>query len=353
MYRDPSTTPYSGVTPGAVWERRADDSIRLIGSNQYTARDNERLVSTTTASGRDVSDFATNSTPLEISRAEVVNDQVLENRIREKVKQEVVQADVLTEQDKPLWQRKKFICVLVPLLVVTIVVVVVVAVILANRSSKITEFAIPTATPSVSTAPSDQPSVSPSHIPTLHPTTSPVPSSTPSSSPTVTPPCFNNLTTLFQEEQKADVSVKRTRVLCGGKTHNIDIFINGTVQNTKDKFNNSVYEHPLILRPNVTVQCGEDGRRRNNCVLSGGDYGVYAAGSSKFFGSEILDDVVVQGIQFDMSNLYNVLLLQPGKVSFVDCSFTVRAMLGYPNSVSLSNPRVVRPCRTPSPLHQY
>ena len=342
----------SDVAPGAVWERPTDAVMPEDGSNLLArnlsvvsgdSSKHESQVSTMTS--------AVDSTSVTVARAEVVDDQVLENRIREKVKQEVVQADVLTEQDKPLWQRKKFICIFAPLLVVTIVLVVVVAAILANRSSKVTVFANPTATPSVSTAPSDLPSVSPSHIPTSSPTKSPVPSSAPSSSPTVTPPCLTSLTTLFQEEQEADVSIRRKYVLCSMRSYPIDIFINGNVRDTKDEFGNSAYQHPLILRPNVTIQCGEDGSRENNCVLFGGDYGVFAAGL--FFGSEILDDVVVQGMRFVNSNRYNVLLRQPGKVSFVDCSFTVRAMLGYANNVSLSNPRVVRPCRTPSPLHQY
>ena len=73
----------------------------------------------------------------------------------------------------------------------------------------------------------------------------------------------------------------------------LDTIINGIVSGTKDEFGNPAYQHPVVLRPNVIIQCGDDGSSQNNCVLSGGNYGILADGS--IFGFEVLDDVVIEG----------------------------------------------------------
>ena len=73
----------------------------------------------------------------------------------------------------------------------------------------------------------------------------------------------------------------------------LDIIINGIVSGTKDEFGNPAYHHPVVLRPNVIIQCGDDGSSQKGCVLSGVNYGILADGS--IFGFEVLDDVVIEG----------------------------------------------------------
>ena len=322
--QDEERPRWSNVAPGAVWERRADGSIRFFGFNQRVAP-NDGLVSTAPPLTEESRTVASSSA---VARAEVVDDQALEDILRERVGHDVVQADVLFEYGKPvvpIWQRSRYICLLWLCLVAVVSVVVIVAVVVPSRSGDTEPLPVQSAKPLISTAPSHASSQSPSDLPTKAPTASPEPTSTPTSSPTATPPCLESLTAIFEAEREADVSMRRKYVLCSRTTYPIDVFVNGTIADTKDEFGNQgQFQYPLILRPNVTIQCGEDGRSENNCVLHGGDYGLFSVG--RFFGFEVLHDVVVKGMKFVNSGRYSILLGQPGKVSFLDCIFMVSEM---------------------------
>ena len=320
----------SDIVPGAVWERGPrNNTMRILGSNLLA------LSSSTIggappvmsrAASNDLS-MADHRNSVMVTRAEVVDEQAIEERIRASVRQEVVQADILDHKVRPYWKQPKFLCLLVLLVAIVIVAIVVGVLGLGNPSPSnvLPDIPTPTFAPTVSIVPSKRPSQSPTNLPTTMPTVSIVPSSTPTASPTTTLPCVSSLTAIAQAEQQADVSVRRKYTLCGFRSYALDVFLNGTVGNTTDDFGNLAFHHPIILRPNVTIQCGNDGGSHNNCVLFGGDYGVIAAGS--FFGFEVLENVVVKGMKFFNSRSHNILLSQPGNVTFVDCTFSVRACL--------------------------
>ena len=130
---------------------------------------------------------------------------------------------------------------------------------------------------------------------------------------------------LFEtEEGITDVSVSRRYVLCPATTYRIDRFndVNGNIANTLDDFNNTAgFQYPLILRPNLLVQCGDSGNIDNNCVFAGGDYSVFAEGPPRR--GETLHNVVIKGMRFVDAQRVGALLQQPGDVTFVDCSFKV------------------------------
>ncbi len=79
----------------------------------------------------------------------------------------------------------------------------------------------------------------------------------------------------------------------------------------------------LPLRPNMKIQCGADGKKENNCLITGGD--IQVDGTSRFgIGADVpLDNIDFQGITFQGSSQYSVWLTRPGSVTFTDCVFRV------------------------------
>ena len=85
----------------------------------------------------------------------------------------------------------------------------------------------------------------------------------------------------------------------------------------------------IHLRPNLHIQCGDNGARSNNCVITGGTLQV--DGTSFYTGSStsavVLSNIRMTGITFASVEKYHVWIDQPGDVVFHDCSFQVRRFL--------------------------
>ncbi len=84
----------------------------------------------------------------------------------------------------------------------------------------------------------------------------------------------------------------------------------------------------IHLRPNLQIQCGDDGARANNCIVSGGTVQVDGTlffrpnATSSTMG---LSNVVLTGLTFTNVEKYHVWIDQPGQVLFRDCAFQVRS----------------------------
>lgn len=83
-------------------------------------------------------------------------------------------------------------------------------------------------------------------------------------------------------------------------------------------------QDPLIVRPNIHVRCGDDGRRANNCILMTGDILLKddASATPGLTTSNASDHpIVLQGLTFADPGRHFVKLTQPYEVFFVDCEF--------------------------------
>jgi hypothetical protein len=142
--------------------------------------------------------------------------------------------------------------------------------------------------------------------------------------------CISDLSTIFNSElQVVDATVSREYTLCPETTFEV-----GNLQT-----DNSVLDgqHPLIIRSNAKVKCGDDGSSANNCKIDGiiGTTGILLS-PSVFFGELNTDNIVIQGVTVDFfipSSQKPVGALFPvqvqsngGDVTFLDCVFsTIRA----------------------------
>jgi len=167
-------------------------------------------------------------------------------------------------------------------------------------------------------------------IPTKRPTVSPTMSPTMEDSPTSSPAptgwivqkdgCFDNLMEIYQlEKALEDPSENRRYILCPDTTFHL-----GELRDDGQIINGDAF---LMLRPNVMYQCGEDGFRRNNCILKGGDFGLlslYGVYEGIF---ETVHNVRIRGITFESQNLFGAVMEAAGDIQFIACAFKVSGIV--------------------------
>jgi hypothetical protein len=100
-------------------------------------------------------------------------------------------------------------------------------------------------------------------------------------------------------------------------------------------------QDPLLLRPNMRVQCGDDGRRQNQCLLTTGD--VLVDGTRKVAGASTTTTfetapIVLQGLTFQDPGRHFVKLTQPWTVHLIDCEFTQAYRAIVPLLLDFYNP---------------
>jgi hypothetical protein len=135
--------------------------------------------------------------------------------------------------------------------------------------------------------------------------------------------CFDSLQDIEAKERLVqDDQVLRTYILCG----NTD-FPSGSVHSYYGALPNS-NPTQLHLRPNMKLQCGENGDQSNNCRLVNGD--VQLEGTNRFgiTHERRLDNVWVEGLTFVGPRRHFVLVEQPGDIMFLNCAFQVSTLQG-------------------------
>lgn len=77
----------------------------------------------------------------------------------------------------------------------------------------------------------------------------------------------------------------------------------------------------IHARPNMHIKCGNDGKRENSCIISGGS--VHIDGTPFFgVGSNLtVHNFTVSGLTFEAASRHSVWINKPGNVVFNDCEF--------------------------------
>ena len=166
----------------------------------------------------------------------------------------------------------------------------------------------------------------PTGTPTMAPTLAPTRERVPTTSPAPTgwtaqqEGCFDNLMAIYEMERDLqDPSENRRYTLCPDTTYHL-----GELREDGQIINGDAF---LMLRPNVMYQCGDDGSRRDNCVLKGGDFGLlslYGVFEGVF---ETVENVKIKGITFESQLLFGAVMEAAGDIQFIDCAFKVRKNL--------------------------
>jgi hypothetical protein len=145
-------------------------------------------------------------------------------------------------------------------------------------------------------------------------------------SPTPSYPCYTSTADILRAQLSDDVPPE-AYIICPDTAFSIGVL--------KDPANNNFSivdgDYPLVaVRENVTIQCGIDGRRENNCVLNGGQIHVLTSqqlpspddGSWLYIETPV-HNFTIRGITFTgrlINDGVSVLLSHPAKnVLFQDC----------------------------------
>jgi hypothetical protein len=141
--------------------------------------------------------------------------------------------------------------------------------------------------------------------------------------------CISDFREIYdQEAQVNDTGVARHYVLCPNQ-----IFVVGKLD-----FNNHVrlgsgvegdpaINPPLPLRPNMTIRCGDDGSLANMCWIVDGDLQLDGT-AMRNITDPSLDNILIEGLTFMSSSKHSLLATKPGAITFQDCEWKVRILLG-------------------------
>ena len=127
--------------------------------------------------------------------------------------------------------------------------------------------------------------------------------------------CLNDTSVIVSNEfAVTDYSVRRVYTICP----NTDVLV-GVLNE-----NGAIVEgsFPILIGPNATVRCGNDGSRANNCRLTGGSFGMFLQAISQQVAS--VDGSEIIGITFE--DLFTAPFFSTGvfgTIKMIDCAFVV------------------------------
>jgi hypothetical protein len=135
--------------------------------------------------------------------------------------------------------------------------------------------------------------------------------------------CIEDIADIYTvENQVTDTSVRRTYILCPRRIYAI-----GTLDFNLDVQGFQV-QPPLPIRPNMTIRCGDTGRREELCWMAEGDVHVDAT-PFRGISDETVDSVFIEGIVFIAAKRYSLWASKPGDITFRDCEWRVRRILPW------------------------
>jgi hypothetical protein len=179
---------------------------------------------------------------------------------------------------------------------------------------------VPVASPENATAPVTAPTIA-TRDPTYEPTTTFPPTGTPTRAPIPAPvpdrPCYSNLTEIEDKIKLKNPFIVETYILCINTNYTIGVV------NEDYKIVNGF--NPIYTRSNSILQCGEDGKSSNNCIITGGVYQMFHDFLS--FNLENKVNVVIKGLTFEHASGGGIIMAAPGDITLIDCIFRVRCVV--------------------------
>ena len=127
--------------------------------------------------------------------------------------------------------------------------------------------------------------------------------------------CLTSIAGVELRDQYADTSEPRTYILCPDTVYEVGNFVAGNIPPFSG---GDAFFQP---RPNVLIQCGDDGSSANNCTVLGGT--VHVAASTIVGMTEPPTNVTFSGFTFTDTKRYSFWGNMPGDITFNDCIFQV------------------------------
>jgi hypothetical protein len=127
--------------------------------------------------------------------------------------------------------------------------------------------------------------------------------------------CYDNLTVLQLHLDLKDPLFAEIFTLCPNTTFEIGYDCQQGGKFCLDG------QSPLLPRANTRINCGDDGKAANNCILSGG---IIQMSFDFFSYFEQAENVEINGVTFSSSEFKGVVLFNGGDIIFRDCVFMVR-----------------------------
>ena len=145
----------------------------------------------------------------------------------------------------------------------------------------------------------------------------------PPTQPRTNEECFTDLSELdrvMKESFEMGQSFrKKVYTLCPNTTFNVGTQLDDEGMCCSDG------QDPILPFANTVIQCGEDGKSSNNCLIIGGTTQV---ASNVFYPNEVHENIEFRGITFSGAGLSVATFADVGDYTFVDCVFKVRTLCG-------------------------
>ncbi|KAG7349597.1 hypothetical protein IV203_012194 [Nitzschia inconspicua] len=128
--------------------------------------------------------------------------------------------------------------------------------------------------------------------------------------------CFSDFNKIYEAERAVtNTNAQRTYIICPNKLYEVGFL----------DFNNNLRQRqrggpPLPLRPNMKLQCGTDGARKNLCWITDGHLQVDGT-AIRGLDDDRLDNVELVGFVFIGSVQHSTWIMKPGSVTFRDCEW--------------------------------
>jgi hypothetical protein len=134
--------------------------------------------------------------------------------------------------------------------------------------------------------------------------------------------CVHDLRQLEQrEELVTDTTKARTYIICPNKVYDIG-FLDFKHNIIGGRPGDDAVYPPLPLRPNLTLKCGNNGSRSDQCLISGGHLQMDGTPIRGIRDSTV-DNVVIEGFTFMGAVKHSVWVSKPGSITFRDCEWKV------------------------------
>jgi len=128
--------------------------------------------------------------------------------------------------------------------------------------------------------------------------------------------CILDFKDIYTAEQSiTNTNVQRTYTICPNKLYEI-----GYLDFSNNLRRNQEGGPPLPLRPNMKLQCGDDGNRDNLCWITDGHLQIDGTGI-RGLDDDYLDNVEIVGFVFMRAIQHSLWITKPGSITFRDCEW--------------------------------